>query len=81
MLGPSTKALLEYLQADGQAPESEMPATPDDGYQVQGLTMQMKRKRYQMMLRQMLKDAGYGDLANMTSIGRDRYDVGGPEEE
>lgn len=72
---------MEYLQADGQAPESGMPAAPDDGYQVKGLTMELKRKRYQMMLKQMLKDAGYGELAGMTNIGHENYEVGGPEEE
>lgn len=80
MMTPSTKALLDYLRDDGQTVEPEPFVDDDPGYDVQTLTMEMKRKRHQMMLKQMLKNAGYGDLAAMTNIGRDKYSVGDEEE-
>lgn len=48
----------EYEAAD----EPEMPDAPG------GFRMQLKKKRRTAMLRKMLADAGYGDLAKMMNI-------------
>jgi hypothetical protein len=81
MMTPSTKALLEYLQRGGEGVEPEQAPAEDPVQEIQTLQLQLKKKRYQQMMKQMMKDAGYGDIAGATTIGRSSYEVGGDEEE
>ncbi len=75
MMTPSTKALMDYLRGSGDTVEPELPMEQDPADDITTLTLQLKKKRHQMMLKKMLNDAGYGDLAAMTSIGKDHYTV------
>ncbi len=75
MFTPSTKALMQYLRGSSDLEQPELPMEPDPTDDITTYTLQMKKKRHQMMLKKMLKDAGYGDLAAMTSIGKDHYTV------
>lgn len=77
---PHTKAMYEFLRGDGRLDEE-----PEGGYERsddvsdpetrQYVTMKMKKKRQQMMLKQMLTDSGYGDLSKMVSIGKEEYEL------
>lgn len=74
---PSTRALYEYLRDDGRMEEPEEPDyQADEGADTREvMTMNLKKKRHQMMLKQMLTNSGYGDLAKMVNIGKEKYDI------
>lgn len=81
---PSTKALYEYLRDDDRGEQPEGGYEPESGYEDPGendpeirqhYMMKLKKKRQQMMLKQMLADSGYGDLAKMVTIGKENYEV------
>lgn len=76
-LMPHTRAIVDFLRAD-QAPEREMDhletANAADRMPASDQFMfrlAMKKKRQQQMLKQMLEDAGYSDLARMATIRRE----------
>jgi hypothetical protein len=48
--------------------DESMPDMAEHGEDPQMWELKVKKKRRQQMLRQMLVDAGYGDLAQMTNI-------------
>ena len=67
---PATKAMMNYLRDDGRIEEPEGGFTPADDEPSDDdtrsyMTVKMKKKRQQLMLKQMLSDSGYGDLAKM----------------
>lgn len=73
---PHTRKLVETMMQN-DAPErspmwpSEEPAMHDDPRVLQ---LQLKR-RYQMgMLKKMLEESGYGDLAKMTTLSKRDFD-------
>lgn len=71
---PHTRYLADQLRGEQEAPidytRAERPATSDP--RVLQLVM---KKRYQTnLLRRMLEDAGYSDLAKMATIRRDRME-------
>ncbi len=78
---PATKAMIEYLKDDGRVEEPEGGFTPsdDDGPEDDQtrsyMTVKMKKKRQQLMLKQMLSESGYGDLAKMVNIGKETYEA------
>ena len=74
---PSTKALMEYLRDDGRIEEPEGGYIPSEGPPEfrHAYEMKLKKKHQQMMLKKMLAEAGYGDLAKMVNIGKHKYEV------
>ena len=77
---PSTTALLRYLRDDGQVDEPDLPSDGYGGPETrQMMELRMKKKRHQMMLKQMMTEAGYGDIVKMTNIGKQSYEVGSEE--
>ncbi len=76
MISPVGRGVLDLLREDDlEAPEYEREQaehlSPDDP---RFAMLKMKRKRQQAMMRQMLINAGYGDLAKMATISRDTID-------
>lgn len=74
---PSTKALIEYLRDDGrmEEPESGYEPSEDSPETRQIMQMQLKKKRQQLMIKKMLAESGYADLAKMVNIGKHSYEV------
>jgi hypothetical protein len=76
---PHTRAIVDFLRAspedlpvgdemEERANSAErQPASDPFVYR-----LQMKKKRQMMALRQMLEDAGYPDLAKMSTVRRER---------
>lgn len=68
---------LRDRERDERAPPDDIHDIPaertfkDDGSQ---FAMMMRRKRVEGVLKHMLSDAGYGDLAKMSSIRRQKED-------
>lgn len=79
---PSTKALLEYLRDDDRLEEPEGGfeqddvETPEDRQVYQ---LKLKKKRNQMMLKKMLEEQGYSDLAKMVNISKTNVDYDNEE--
>lgn len=76
---PSTRALVDYLRDDGRVDEPETELVDDEADPQKIWALQLKRKRHQMMLKQMLENSGHGDLAKMVNIRRETMDM--PEDE
>ena len=76
---PSSRALYDYLRDDGRMdePEADMEQVDEDPQTRQVMALHLKKKRHQMMLKQMLTDSGYGDLAKMVNVGKESYQVDG----
>ncbi len=78
---PATKKLMELMRKEG--PEDEVedsyhePAMAEDDYNQKLLQIRLKRKYQLGMIKKMLEEGGYGDLAKMTNVGKKSYD---PEE-
>jgi 3-deoxy-D-arabino-heptulosonate 7-phosphate (DAHP) synthase class II len=79
---PHTRALLEQLQreegAEPDAVHGELAehAPLDDP---QYMTLKLRKKHQTNLMRRMLQDAGYADLARMTQFRRERLDDGEDE--
>ncbi len=76
---PATRRFLAMMEAqdkpevpsEGVAME---PAMHDDPYDPHVLQLRMKRKYQLGMIKKMLEDGGYSDLAKMTTVGRKSYE-------
>jgi len=78
---PATRNFIEMMRenrkgddipSDGIAME---PAVHEDQYDPKILQLRLKRKYQLGMIKKMLEEGGYGDLAKMTTIGRKSYDI------
>lgn len=75
---PSTRMLMDALSEEGQASlptgtgYEDVARVPHDDPRL--LTMQLRRKHQLGLLRKMLEDAGYGDLARATSFRNERLE-------
>lgn len=78
---PSTRALIDYMRDDGRTDEPDMQGLVDDEPEAtrEMMALQIKKKRHQMMLKEMLANSGYGDLAKMVNIRREKYEL--PDED
>lgn len=77
---PSTRALVDYLRDDGRTDDPEVDMVADDPEDSQRIwALQLKRKRHQMMLKQMLENSGHSDLAKMVNIRRETVEM--PEDD
>jgi len=68
---PATRALVDYLRDDGRGQEEPDPDFIDyrgDPETVQMMEMGVRQRRKQMLLKKMLSDSGYDDLARMVKI-------------
>lgn len=73
----SRKLLEELLREEQESPPIEVEADSmraERGANPSVLQLQMKRKYHNNILRRMLVDAGYGDLARMSTIRRERLE-------
>ena len=73
---PATRMLADYLKS--QSPEPEMyeePASHMDRFDPKVLELQVKKRRQLQMIKQMLENAGYTDLAAMTNLRRSSLDT------
>lgn len=76
---PATRSLAEYirgLEDPGIAPYDDM-AAHEDPYDPKVFQLKMKRRRQMEMVKKMLEDSGYGDLAKMTTLNRREIDADG----
>lgn len=80
---PSSRALYDFLRDDGRTDEPEVAdVESDEDPEVRHMmALHLKKKRQQMMLKRMMADSGYADLAKMVNIGKDSYEVGAEEDE
>jgi hypothetical protein len=66
------KSLKELIEADRGDPMGEVAPWDDDpmasGADPVHFQLELKKKRRAAMMRQMLEDSGYGDLAKMVKI-------------
>ncbi len=75
---PATRKLIEMMgsrpdvESEGVAME---PAVHEDDYDPKILQLRLKRKYQLGMIKKMLEEGGYGDLAKMTTIGKKSYDI------
>lgn len=77
MISPASRGLVAMLRGESQQQEPEgfgpeEPPPPEDDPRY--LMFKMRRKRQNALLKQMLVDAGYGDLAKMSAISRDEIE-------
>lgn len=72
---PHTRSLLEALQEPD--PVEEMPDMEPAMHEADPKILQLRlKKKYQLgMIKKMLEEGGYEDLAKMTTIGRKAYDI------
>ncbi len=79
---PSSRALYDYLRDDGriEEPDAEIAQTDEEPEIRQMMALHLKKKRQQMMLKRMMSDSGYADLAKMVNIGKDSYEVGSEDD-
>lgn len=73
----ASKALLQYVLQGQNEPEKpiEESAAHTDPYDPKILQLKLK-KRYQLgMIKKMMQQAGYDDLARMTTLSRKNYDI------
>lgn len=61
--------LVEEPQASDFAEEDPVPPEARDY-----LTVKLKKKRQQLMLKKMLSDGGYADLSKMVTFGKEKRD-------
>lgn len=79
---PHTRSLLELIR-DEQAAQNEPheyqalqeKASHGSSYDPKILQLKMKRRHQLGLLKKMMEDAGYGDLARMTTISKSDYDL------
>lgn len=74
---PFSRALMEALRGESAdvpelAPRGSIDRTPYGEPQV--LQLQLKRKHAANMLKRMLSEAGYDDLARYTSLNREKLE-------
>jgi hypothetical protein len=74
---PHTRKLIDML--GGPEPAEEVPdmepAVHEDDMDPKILQLRLKKKYQLGMIKKMLEEGGYGDLAKMTTIGRKAYDI------
>lgn len=73
----STKQLLDYVmkgQHEPTFPRPE-PAAHVNESDPKVLELRLKRKYQMGLIKKMMQDAGYDDLAKMTTIGKRSYDI------
>lgn len=72
---PQTRGLIELLR-ENDGPDDFVPDRSEPAAHLDPRTLQLQiRKKHQMgILKKMLEDAGYGDLAKMTTISKRDYD-------
>lgn len=77
----TTQALLEYLRQDGvnlddrQSYDHIMDSRfADEAHGVPGISVEINERRKRAMLKQLLRDAGYHDIAKMTKPVITEYD-------
>lgn len=71
---PHTRKMLEMLGEPEEVPDME-PAVHDDNMDPKVLQLRLKKKYQLGMIKKMLEEGGYEDLAKMTTIGRKSYDI------
>lgn len=77
MISPVGRRVADLLRAQEQLPEpdgfgpADAEPPPDDP---RYLMFKMKKRRTNALLKRMLVDAGYKDLAHMVSVTRDEAD-------
>lgn len=75
---PHTKALLEALQREEgfepEVPRADVVRQPLDDPRI--LTLHLRKRNQTNLIRRMLQDAGYPDLARMTAFRRESLDDG-----
>jgi len=78
---PATRALVDFLRDDGRGEEPDInPYIEEvaDPETRKRMVMAMKRRYQERMMQNMLKNAGYSDLASKVRIKSEDYEV--PEE-
>lgn len=73
---PHTRGLIGRLMADEEPEGTTVPFQPDDPamHDPKILQMQIKRRHQLGILKKMLEDSGYGDLAKMTTLSKRDFD-------
>jgi hypothetical protein len=74
---PNTQSFIQRLMAEEEPEGSRvaMGAVEDPAmHDPKILQMQIKRKHQLGMIRKMLEESGYGDLAKMTTLSKRDYD-------
>ncbi len=71
---PHTRLLVDALSSPDEMPVEE-PAMHDSPDDPKILQLRLKRKYQLGMIKKMLEDGGYGELAKMTTIGKKSYDI------
>lgn len=72
---PQTRKAMEYFR-EGNEPEQALAMMDDDqpshADNAEILQLKLKRRYRMQLIKQMLQDAGYGDLAQMTQVKAER---------
>lgn len=71
---PATRSLVEYMR-ESEPEFYEEPAAHEDRFDPQVLQLQIKKKRQLEMIKKMLEQGGYEDLARMTTLRRRDFDA------
>ena len=74
---PATKKLADYFMSGNPEPDLPQaePAFHQEKFDPKYLQLQLKRRRQMEMVKRMLEDAGYDDLAKMATLRRREFDM------
>ncbi len=73
---PATRKLIDLMRADEKPEIDAEPAVFDEEVKYDPKLLQLRlKKKYQLgMVKKMLEEGGYGELAKMTNVGKKSYE-------